>query len=68
MQHIDGFVSANIHQSLDGKVVTNYAQWRDKAAFDAMLEDDEARVHMKKAAELATSYSPVLCTVDSSHG
>lgn len=27
MQHIDGFISANLHKSLDGKSVANYAQW-----------------------------------------
>lgn len=27
MKHLPGFVSANIHRSLDGKKVVNYAQW-----------------------------------------
>jgi hypothetical protein len=27
MRHIPGFVSANIHRSLDGTKVVNYAQW-----------------------------------------
>ncbi|WP_299048323.1 antibiotic biosynthesis monooxygenase [uncultured Tateyamaria sp.] len=31
----DGFVSGNFHISEDGRHVINYAQWRDKAAFDA---------------------------------
>lgn len=31
----DGFVSSNFHISDDGQHVVNYAQWRDRAAFDA---------------------------------
>lgn len=30
MRHIDGFVSANIHASLDGTRVVSYAQWRSE--------------------------------------
>jgi quinol monooxygenase YgiN len=37
MRHLPGFVSANIHRSLDGTRVTNYAQWRSAADFRAML-------------------------------
>ena len=37
MQHIDGFISANIHLSTDGTRVVNYAQWRSAEAFQAML-------------------------------
>ncbi|MDB5928168.1 MAG: Antibiotic biosynthesis monooxygenase [Betaproteobacteria bacterium] len=31
MKHMPGFVSANIHRSLDGKKVVNYAQWESMA-------------------------------------
>lgn len=48
-----GYVSANIHTSLDGTQVTNYAQWRSREDFEAMLEDPEAQAHMQKAHELA---------------
>jgi Antibiotic biosynthesis monooxygenase len=27
MRHLPGFVSANLHRSLDGTKVVNYAQW-----------------------------------------
>ena len=30
MQHVDGFISANIHLSTDGTRVVNYAQWRER--------------------------------------
>ncbi|MEK9506266.1 antibiotic biosynthesis monooxygenase family protein [Gaopeijia maritima] len=57
-----GFVSANIHPSLDGRRVVNYAQWRSRAHFDAMLTDPEARIHMVAAQEIA-DFDPILCTV-----
>jgi quinol monooxygenase YgiN len=63
MRHIDGFVSANIHKSLDGKRVVNYAQWRSREDFEAMLNNPEAGPHMKKAAGLVESYDPILCEV-----
>jgi len=67
MKRIDGFVSANIHRSLDGTRVANYAQWRDEAAFKAMLQDDRAKLHMQQAAALAERFEPVLYNVASIH-
>jgi quinol monooxygenase YgiN len=67
MQHVDGFISANIHLGADGTRVVNYAQWRDAAAFQAMLQDATARQHMAKCAELAISFDPHLYTVESVH-
>lgn len=32
-----GYVSANIHSGLDGPTVANYAQWRSREHFEAML-------------------------------
>lgn len=37
----DGFVSANFHVSAQGTRVVNYAQWRDRAAFEAFLQHPE---------------------------
>lgn len=48
-----GYVSANIHTSLDGTQVTNYAQWRSREDFEAMLEIPEAQAHMREASKLA---------------
>ncbi|MDN5769284.1 MAG: antibiotic biosynthesis monooxygenase [Microlunatus sp.] len=42
MRHLPGFVSANIHASLDGTRVVNYAQWASPAAFEAMMKDSTA--------------------------
>ena len=60
MRHLDGFISASFHRSLDNRHIANYAQWTNKQAFDAMLNDPNAQVHMKAAAKLAISFSPIL--------
>jgi imidazolonepropionase-like amidohydrolase len=50
---VPGFVSAHIHKSLDGVRVANYAQWRTRDHFEAMLKNPEAIPHMKAVTELA---------------
>ncbi|MFI6600753.1 antibiotic biosynthesis monooxygenase family protein [Nonomuraea sp. NPDC050536] len=67
MRHRPGFISANIHASLDGDRVVNYAQWESAEAFHAMLADPEAQVHMGQAAAIAESFEPRLHTVESVH-
>src|ERR687885_573662 len=60
MRKQPGFVSANIHRSLDGTRVTNYAQWRSREAFEAMLKNQEAAEHMGEAARIAERFEPHL--------
>ena len=67
MQHVEGFISANIHLSTDGTRVVNYAQWRSAEAFQAMLSNPTARQHMAQCAELADGFEPHLYTVESVH-
>ncbi|MDA3626791.1 antibiotic biosynthesis monooxygenase [Saccharopolyspora sp. WRP15-2] len=67
MQHLPGFISANIHASTDGTKVVNYAQWRSAEDFHAMLGNPTARTHMQQAAELADHYEPHLHAVESVH-
>ncbi len=62
MRHLRGFISANIHTSFDGRHVVNYAQWRSRDAFEAMLRNPDARPHMTRAAALA-NFDPILCEV-----
>ena len=57
MRELPGFVSANLHKSLDGTKVVNYAQWRRREDFEAMLENPEAAVHMREAAKIAEKSS-----------
>ena len=63
-----GFVSANLHVSVDRKHVANYAQWRSQADIDAMMANPEARVHMVEAAKIATSFEPIYYALQETHG
>ena len=53
IKHQAGFISANIHKSLDGVRVVNYAQWRNRGDFEAMLKSPKAMPHLQEAAKLA---------------
>ncbi len=66
IRHQAGFISANIHASLDGTRVINYAQWRDAEAFQAMLANPDCQEHMASAARIGIP-DPRLCTVASVH-
>lgn len=63
MRHQPGFISANLHISLDRMRVVNYAQWRSKEDFERMQSNPDAKPHMKRAVELAERFDPVLYTV-----
>jgi heme-degrading monooxygenase HmoA len=67
MQHLPGFIAANIHASADGTKVVNYAQWESAEAFHAMLDTAAAQVHMRQAAAIADQFDPHLYTVESVH-
>jgi heme-degrading monooxygenase HmoA len=67
MSKLPGFISANIHRSLDGTKVANYAQWRSEADFKAMQANPEATAHMQAAAGLVEKFEPVLYLVASVH-
>ena len=62
MKRMPGFISANIHRSFDGKRVVNYAQWTDKASFEAMRKHPDAAPHMEASAKLA-NFDPITCEV-----
>lgn len=61
-----GFVSANLHASLDGTRVINYAQWASAAAYETALARPEVREHIGRPP-LATSYDPTLVQVRAVH-
>jgi antibiotic biosynthesis monooxygenase (ABM) superfamily enzyme len=63
MKGLPGFVSANLHTSLDGTKATNYAQWRSREDFEAMLQSPEAMMHMREAGRIAESFEPHLYEV-----
>lgn len=66
MSHLPGFISANVHRSLDGTKVVNYAQWESQDAFTAMLGHPDARPYLAELSEIGTP-APVLCEVVSVH-
>jgi heme-degrading monooxygenase HmoA len=63
---LPGYVSANIHKSLDGTRVANYAQWRSRDDFEAMLRHPDAAPHMQAAAAMA-AFEPHLYEVVYTH-
>jgi len=60
MRHMPGFISANFHVADDRRHIANYAQWRSKADFEAMLKSPAAQKHMKDAVSIAKSAQPVI--------
>jgi quinol monooxygenase YgiN len=54
MKYIPGYVSANIHKSLDGVRVVNYAQWESQEAFQAMFRNPTVKAHMAEILKVAT--------------
>src|SRR4051795_9308507 len=55
MNKQEGFISANIYKSLDGTHVVNYAQWESKEAFEKMLKNPKAVVHMNEVLSITKS-------------
>jgi quinol monooxygenase YgiN len=53
MSQQEGFISANLHKSLDGTRVVNYAQWKNKEVFEKMLKNPTAITHMNDAFSIA---------------
>ena len=54
IRHIDGFISATFHRSLDGTKVTAYAQWRSAEHYQAMRVNSRALPTMEQVLALAT--------------
>ena len=67
IQHLPGFISANIHASTDGSRVANYAQWESPELYQAMFSNPAAQDHLRKAADLVEGFEPHLYTVESVH-
>lgn len=49
-----GFVSANIHTSVDGTRVVNYAQWRSIEDFETMRANPDVHPHFREVRAIAT--------------
>lgn len=48
-----GFISANIHKSLDGRQVINYVQWRSKEDLEAISNNPHTTAHIDEIKKLA---------------
>ena len=66
-RHQPGFISANIHASLDRTRVVNYAQWARVEDFDATGAVPEVQAHMAEVMAIAGSADPRLFQVRSVH-
>lgn len=64
---VPGFISANLHTSIDGTRVINYAQWVSAGHYEAAMQRPDVREHVASSAGLATSYDPTLVRVRSIH-
>lgn len=67
LRHMPGFVSVNIHRSMDGNRVANYTQWASKDEFERMGKAPEAQALFRKFAALAKSVAPAIYQVSSVH-
>ena len=53
VRHAPGFISASLHQSLDGTKVTMYAQWRTVADYEAMRKNPAPLPFLQQALAMA---------------
>jgi heme-degrading monooxygenase HmoA len=65
--HLDGFISANLHASLDRTRVVIYVQWRTVADFDNAELHPEVRKHLAEIMAIAESADPRLFRVRAVH-
>lgn len=54
-----GFVSANLHKSIDGVKVVNYAQWSSRSAYESFVNNDEVQSKAGKLREFTPPDSHV---------
>ena len=64
---VPGFISLNVHASLDRTRVVNYLQFESVAAMDAALERADVQDHMAQILQIADGADPRLFTVRSVH-
>jgi hypothetical protein len=65
--HLDGFISANLHASLDQTRVVNYAQWRTIDDFDQAQGHPEVRKHIDEIMSITEAADPRLFRVRAVH-
>ena len=63
MSKFPGFISANIHRSLDGTRVVNYAQWRRREDLENAVQSPEAQPHIQETYRIIKRVEPYLYEV-----
>jgi len=63
VRHLDGFVSARIHLSLDRKHVALYSRWESQEQYEQAQENTVAKHLFEQAASVADSFNPILYQV-----
>lgn len=58
MLHLPGFISANVHRSLDLRKVINYAQWERVETFNASLRQPDVTAYFADIARLGQIWHP----------
>jgi quinol monooxygenase YgiN len=53
VRHAPGFISANLHRSIDGTKVTMVAQWRSAEDYQAMRNDPAPLPFLQEALTIA---------------
>jgi antibiotic biosynthesis monooxygenase (ABM) superfamily enzyme len=59
IRHVPGFVSANLHVSLDRTRVVNYAQWQSGEAIATARDYPGVMERMGEAGLIADSFMPI---------
>lgn len=67
IRHVPGFISANLHVSMDGTKVVNYAQWRSREDFEALRASDSFKAHASDIETPIEGFEPVLYELRYSH-
>jgi C-6 monooxygenase len=66
LRYVPGFISANLHLSLDRTKVVNYAQWVDAEATAAARQDARIGELMRQQLQIVESFTPLPFSLRSS--
>jgi quinol monooxygenase YgiN len=64
VRHLPGFLSANLHTSVDGTRVTNYAQWSELSAFQQHIRSEAGRAMILELHKYADDVDVKVYAVD----
>lgn len=62
-----GFISTTFHKGEDGQTVVNYAQWRKRDDWQAMLQTPQAKEHVAEVQAMITQFQSTPCRVARTH-